>query len=178
MRMILASAAAALSLAACTSTSTDPVSTSAAASTDATPTAAMPFVMKAGANDLYEIQSSQLALQKAQKAEVKQFAQMMIDHHAKTTQQVMAAAKSAGLTPPPPQLEPKHAQMIAELQPLTGAAFDSAYIRQQVMAHEMALALHSNYAKSGDTERLRQAAAAAAPIVQQHLERVRAMPAT
>ena len=94
----------------------------------------MSFVTKAAASDLYEIQSSQLALQKAQNTDVRQFAQMMIDHHTQTTQQVTAAAQADGLTPPVPQLEPHQAQMIAELQPLSGAAFDGAYVRQQRMA--------------------------------------------
>jgi putative membrane protein len=174
----LLSCAAALCLVSCASAARDGNGGMAAMSADATPEAAMSFVMKAGASDLYEIQSSQLALQKAQNADVRQFAQMMIDHHTKTTQQVTAAARAAGLTPPPPQLEPEQARMIAELQPLSGAAFDRAYVRQQRMAHEMALALHSNYAERGDTPSLRQAAATAVPIVRQHLERVRAMPSS
>lgn len=175
----LLSCAAALNLLSCASTARDGTwSETSAVRADAAPEAAMPFVMKAGASDLYEIQSSQIALQKAQDADIRQFAQMMIDHHTKTTQQVTAAAQADGLTPPAPQLQPQQAQMIAELQRLSGAAFDRAYVRQQRMAHEMALALHGNYAERGDMPALRQAAASAVPIVRQHLERVRAMPSS
>jgi putative membrane protein len=46
-------------------------------------------------------------------------------------------------------------------------------LRQQVQAHQMALALHGNYARSGDTASLRAVAATATPIVQQHLQRAR-----
>ena len=176
----LLSSAAALSLMSCASTAPEGAgdTTTAGMRAEATPEEAMPFVMKAGASDLYEIQSSQIALQKAQDADIRQFAQMMIDQHTKTTQQVTAAAQADGLTPPAPQLEPQQAQMIAELQRLSGAAFDRAYVRQQRMAHEMALALHGNYAERGDRPALRQAAASAVPIVRQHLERVRAMPSS
>jgi len=142
---------------------------------DMTPTAAMPFVAMAGASDLYEIQSSQIALQKSQNPQVREFAQMMIAHHTQTTQQVTAAARAAGMNPPPPQLMPMQANMIARLQPLSGAAFDRMYIMQQRRAHEMALALHTNYARNGDTAQLRTAASTAAPIVQQHLDRVRTL---
>jgi len=177
----LFSCAAAVCLASCAASGMDETSaarSAAAITADATPTAAMPFVMKAGASDRYEIQSSQLALQKAHSADVRQFGQMMIEHHSMTTQQVTAAAEAAGLIPPPPQLEPHQARMIGELQPLSGADFDRAYLRQQRIAHEMALALHGNYAERGDTPSLRQAAAAATPIVRQHLERIRAMPSS
>jgi putative membrane protein len=42
----------------------------------------------------------------------------------------------------------------------------------------MALALHSTYARDGDTPALKQAAAAATPIVQQHLDQIRGMRAS
>jgi putative membrane protein len=67
---------------------------------------------------------------------------------------------------------PMQEQMIAELQNARGN-LDQVYMRQQVQAHEMALALHSNYARNGDTPALRAVASAAAPIIQQHLDRAR-----
>ena len=142
---------------------------------DMTPTAAMPYVAMAGASDLYEIQSSQTALQKSQNPQIREFAQMMIAHHTQTTQTVTAAAQSAGMTPPPPQLMPMQADMIAQLQPLSCTEFDRMYVMQQRRAHTMALALHSTYAKSGDTPQLRTAATTAVPIVRQHIDRLRTM---
>jgi putative membrane protein len=140
-----------------------------------TPTTAMPFVAKAGASDLYEIQSSQVALTQSQNPAVKKFAQMLIDHHTMTTQQVTAAAQAAGMSPPTPMLEPMQQQMIATLQPLSGAAFDREYISQQIPAHQMALALHTNYAANGDTPSLKKAATKAKPIVAKHLAEANAM---
>jgi putative membrane protein len=139
------------------------------------PTERTAYVNMAGASDLYEIQSSQLALQKSQDSGVREFAQMMVTHHTQTTQQVTAAARQSGMTPPPPQLTSQQAQMISQLQGATGAAFDRMYKQQQVQAHEMALALHRTYADDGDTEELRRVARSAVPIVQGHLTRVRQM---
>lgn len=141
----------------------------------ATPTNAAAYVPTAAASDLFEIQSSQVALQRSQNADVRRFAQMMIDHHTRTTQQLTAAARAAGMTPPTPQLTPMQRDMIAQLQTQSGAAFDRTYLTQQVQAHEMALALHGTYAARGDRPALRTAAAAAAPIVRQHLEEARRM---
>src|SRR3712207_8417473 len=50
-----------------------------------TPTERGAYVRMAAASDLFEIQSSQLALQNAQRPEVRQFAQMLITHHTQTT---------------------------------------------------------------------------------------------
>ncbi|UZK66667.1 DUF4142 domain-containing protein [Sphingomonas sp. M1-B02] len=144
---------------------------------DAMPTDAMGYVAMAGSSDLYEIESSRLALQRAQSPAVRQFAQMMIDHHTMTTQQVMQAAQAAGMTPPPPMLMPPQRAMLDELQPATGAAFDRMYLGQQRTAHGMAHALHRNYAQNGDTPQLRQTATAAVPIIQRHIDQLRTLSA-
>lgn len=131
------------------------------------------YVTTAAASDLYEIQSSQIALSKAQRPEVREFAQMLVTHHTQMTEALTTAARASGLTPPPPTLLPMHQEMIAELQRAPAAGFDSVYLRQQVPAHETALALHQNYAARGDAPALRAAAAAAVPIIRHHLDRAR-----
>jgi putative membrane protein len=66
-------------------------------------------------------------------------------------------------------------QMMQQLQAASGADFDRVYIRQQVPAHQMALALHSNYANNGDRPPLRAVAGQAVPIVTQHLQQAQRM---
>jgi putative membrane protein len=171
---LTAAAAAALALGGCQSMMGD-TGGSAMAAGDMTPTQAMPYVMMAGASDLFEIQSSQLAVQRATRPETRQYAQMLIQHHTQTSQQVMAAARASGLNPPLPRLLPMQQRMMAQLRRATGANFDRVYLTQQIPAHEMALALHSNYARSGDRPPLRTVAGTAVPIVTQHLEQARMM---
>jgi putative membrane protein len=129
------------------------------------------YMTMSASSDLFEIQSSQLALQASQSQAVRGFANMMIAHHTATTQNLMTAARSAGLNPPPPALLPMHAQMLDQLRAAgSGASFDAAYKQAQIMSHQEALALQTNYANGGDAPALRQVAAATAPIVQQHLQ--------
>jgi putative membrane protein len=144
---------------------------------EATPTAALPFVAMAGASDLYEIESSRRALQKARGKEVRDFAQMMIDHHQMTMQKVTAAAKTAGLNPPPPALTQMQTQMLDQLRAASAGDFDRTYLSQQRDAHEKALALHKNYAANGDTPALRTAAKEAVSIVSRYLDRVHTLTA-
>jgi len=183
MRLILTTltTAAALSLAACgnaeeagqtgTTGDTAAMQASPAADTAAaqTPTDGQGYVTMAGASDLFEIQSSELALEKSQNAEIREFAQMMIDHHTKTTEQVTAAARAAGMTPSAPQLNSMQRDMMTQLQSASGADFDRMYIDQQRQAHQMALALHQTFAEQGDTPQLQEVARTAVPIIEQHM---------
>lgn len=172
--MLAATVGAAFALSGCNAMMADPAPGPVAGG-DMTPERAMPYVMMAGASDMYEIESARMALQKSQRQDVRQFAEMLIQHHNMTTQQVMAAARASGLNPPPPRLMPMQENMLARLREANGAEFDRRFWRQQVRAHEMALALHSNYARNGDRPPLRSAANGAVPIVTQHLEQARRM---
>lgn len=135
-------------------------------------TQAMPYVMASGMSDLYEISSSQIALQKAQSPAVKRFANMMIKEHQKTTAKTMAAAKKAGLNPTPPALDAGATASINELQSAAPGDFDRMYLAQQLPAHQAALDLQQSYAANGDQAALRANAKAAAPIVKRHVDMV------
>ena len=131
---------------------------------------AQAYLFHAGAGDVFEITSSMLAVLKSQKPEVRAFATKLIEHHTMTTNQTLTAAKTGGVMPPPPELSTMQKDMIAQLHAAEpGAAFDRLYMQQQVPAHQMALQVNSGYAQGGDNSTLRQNAAAAVPIIQQHL---------
>ncbi|TPG41216.1 DUF4142 domain-containing protein [Sphingomonas koreensis] len=138
----------------------------------ATPTDAAGVIKTAAASDLYETQSSQLALDTSKNKDVRDFAQMMITDHAKTTAGVKAAAAKADITVSPPTLSADQQQMLDTLKQLSGDAFDKAYLSQQLPAHQQALALMQSYAASGDTPALQDAAKTAIPIVQKHIARL------
>jgi putative membrane protein len=138
----------------------------------------MTYVAKAGSSDLYEIQSSQLALKHARRADVRQFAQMMITDHTNTTKLVTDAARSDGLSPPPPMMEPRHRTMLRQLERAGPRNFDRAYLGQQLVAHQEALALHRTRARARGGPALTRVAASAVPIVQGHLRHVRQLSRT
>ncbi|KQS05173.1 hypothetical protein ASG11_04745 [Sphingomonas sp. Leaf357] len=130
---------------------------------------AAPYVMAAGMSDLYEINSSQVAVQRSQNPAIRRYAAMLIKHHQKTTAATMAAAKKAGMTPPMPMLDPAATTSVNELQTVAVTDFDRTYLAQQVPAHQAALDLHTSYGKDGDQAALRASAKKAVPIVKQHL---------
>ncbi|MBA4803427.1 MAG: DUF4142 domain-containing protein [Brevundimonas sp.] len=175
MKRLMMCAAAAALLSACGGMPTGAAAPIAEAAMDQPAPAGMEFVRMVGASDLYEIQSSQLVMQSTQDADLRRFAEMMIEHHTMTTRTVMEAARAAGMTPPPPALDPRKAEMIRQLQAAQGTARDALYRQQQVMAHEEALRLHTSYSRNGDTPQLKTAATAAVPIVARHYNQIAGM---
>jgi putative membrane protein len=170
-KYLIAVAAASAALGGCTAN--DMAAAPAGMPGDMTPNDRTGYVTMAAASDMFEIQSSQMALSRAQSQGVRDYAQMLVTHHTQTTQQLMAAAQASGMAPPAPMLPPPVQRMLDQLQQASTADFDRVYIRQQIPAHQIALALHRNYAARGDTPALRTVAASAVPIVQQHLDRAR-----
>lgn len=140
-------------------------------------THAADFVKMAGASDLYEKTSSQIILKDAKNPKVRDFANMMITDHTKSTADVVAAAKADGLKPGVPKLMPAQTKMIAELKAAKPADREQVYLKQQVMAHQQALDLHTTFAKSGDKPGLKAAAGKIAPVVETHLTEVKQLAA-
>jgi putative membrane protein len=140
--------------------------------------AATTYVAKAGAADLFEIQASQMATNRAQRPQVRAFAQMLVTDHNRSTQMVTDAARSDGLSPRPPMLEPAQRTMLRQLEHARARDFDRLYMNQQIPAHQQGLALHRNYARTGEGRALREAARNIVPVVQGHLERARQLART
>lgn len=171
MKLLLAASAAACLLASAATAQTQAYTWTPAGTVTPTPPAPA-FLMFAGAGDLYEIQSSTLVLETTQNPDIRRFAQMMVEHHTKTTRDAGAAALRAGLTPPTPMLDAPKAAMLTSLAGFEGAERDNLYLAQQMMAHREALGLMKTYADTGETPELKAAAQAAIPVVQSHLSMV------
>jgi putative membrane protein len=138
--------------------------------------AAADFAAAVAASDLYEIQSGELAVDKAASAEVKSFAQMLIDDHKKSTIDLKSAVANA--SPPisvEPVLDQEKLTMIEELKKAPQGRFDHAFIDQQKQAHQKALDLLRQYESGGDNQALRDFAAKASGVVQSHLDRLKSM---
>ena len=145
-----------------------------AAAYAAMPTTPATFVMKAGAGDQYEIQSSQLVMNSAN-PKIKDYANMMVRDHTKSTADVKAAAMKAGLHPAAPMLNPMQQTMIANLKKVSGTARDTMYLSQQKASHNQALALHEDYSKNGTSAPLKMAATKIVPVVKSHIQMLASM---
>lgn len=90
-----------------------------------------------------EIQTSQVALQRSQNAQVRQFAQQMITEHTAVHQEMMRMLQAKNMAPQPNA--PAQAAMqatratVANLSQRSGMDFDRAYMMHQVNAHRWTL---------------------------------------
>jgi len=183
--LLLASAASlAVSMAACNKNSQNPPSAATPAEQAATPNAnpastipspadetkAPTFVTKAAASDMFEIESSKIALQRSQNAAVKKFAEEMIKAHTKTTDALKKTLADSGTNVSPPTALPQDLQSkIDDLNKASPQDFDKKYVDEQIDGHQSALNVMQRYAQDGDVAQLKQLAAQTAPTVQQHL---------
>lgn len=134
------------------------------------------FLQKAAVSDLFEVQSSKLALERATTQEAKAFAQLMMkDHTASTEKLKTAAAKDGIAVPSAPELDDAHAAKLRRLQDASADDFDKVYLTQQKLGHEEALHLHRGYAREGEGAALKSAAAEIAQVVERHLGHLKAM---
>jgi len=134
------------------------------------------YLSQAGSSDQFEIQSGQLAQQMSQNPGVRNFGNMLVADHTRSTQMLMSAAQSAGVPPPPPALLPPHQAMLDQLRAAgSGPSFDMAFQQAQIQAHQQALMLHQNYSAQGDVPALRTVAGQIVPVVQMHLQQARAL---
>ena len=134
------------------------------------------FAETATIANMFEIETSQLALEKATSPEVKSFAQHMITDHTKAGEEMQSAADGEGVDLPG-ELDQKHQAKLDKLTGSSADAFDNTYVEEQLAAHEEAVALFKNYAATGTSGALKQFAAKTLPTLEGHLEEVQKLAA-
>ena len=134
------------------------------------------FVQQAAAANQFEIASGQLALQKTQNDKLKQFAQRMIDDHTKIADQMRQTLQQANLPVPLAQLPPEQQVLLDKLKNKNGAAFDRAYLVDQLSGYRKAVRLIGSYAKSGSNPALKKLAENTLPVIKEHARLLAAMP--
>ena len=133
------------------------------------------FVGGAANGDMYEIESSKLALQKAKNPQLKQYAQRMIDEHTKTSADLKAAVGNAEGVVIPTAMDERRQGMVDNLRQAPADGFDAVYIAQQTASHQENVELHQTYAENGDNAAIKALAAKHLPMITQHLQQIRAM---
>jgi putative membrane protein len=134
------------------------------------------FVQKAAISDMFEIQSGQLAQQKASNDQYKQFGQMLRDDHSKTADQIKGMVQNMPGLQMPQALDAAHKQKLDKLQSLSGAQFDDQFKKDQVAGHQDAVKLYESYAQKGDHADLKKFAQDTLPKLKQHLQHAQALP--
>lgn len=135
----------------------------------AKPPSAQDFAQTAALSDIYEIAAAKIAAKKFETGPVREFANMMIADHTKSSKALADAIAASGQSLAlPAELDAEHQSQIDALGRLQSEDFEREYMTQQMTAHRKALDLLKSYAGGGDVAELRQFAQATIPTVQKH----------
>jgi putative membrane protein len=128
------------------------------------------FVNKVAISDMFEVQSSKLALDKKPDRDTKPFAKRMIKDHTQTTKQLTKLVKSGKVNAElPTALDGDHQKLLDDLKGKSGKDFDTAYDQDQLKGHQDAVALFEDYAANGDNADLKKWAGKTLPHLKHHL---------
>lgn len=133
------------------------------------------FADKVATSDRFEIETSQMALKKTKDEKLRDYANMMIEDHGKSTKQLTQIAGAKKIKPTP-KLDAEQQKMMTELKGAAAvAAFEQAYLKGQVAGHERTLATLQAYSDRGTDAKMKGFAKQMIPIVQRHLEEARTL---
>lgn len=131
------------------------------------------FLGQAAQANRFEILTGQLAVERGRSRAVRRLGRQFARHHTAALQAGAAVAAKLGIVTPE-GLNPAQQAVADALAKRRGRAFDRAWLRAQLTAHEQAVALHLRAALTGDTVDTRTLAITALPVVAGHLGELRA----
>ncbi len=130
------------------------------------------FMTEAAKGGMAEIELSKLATTKAQNAEVKKYAQQMIQDHTNASAELKQLAGKKNVTLPT-ELDAEHKAIKDRLSGLSGAEFDKAYVNAMVSDHEKTVNLFKTQADGGMDADAKAFAAKTLPKLQGHLDMIK-----
>lgn len=133
------------------------------------------FMTKAAGAGLYEVEVSKLAQDRADAAEVKKFAEMLVSHHTAANGELKALAQARSVDLPGELPSDKKAR-IDSLSKLSGADFDKAFVQKVgIDDHQSDIALFKRTANSTGDAEVKAFAEKTLPVLEQHLQRAQAI---
>jgi putative membrane protein len=129
------------------------------------------FVNAAASAGMAEVKAGDLAKERAMNDAVKKFADGMGTDHTKANKEFTDLLGKKGISVPK-DLREEDRTAIDTLSRLKGADFDREYLKQQLAAHKVAVALFEEEAKNGKDADLRAFAEKALPTLREHLKHV------
>jgi len=125
------------------------------------------FMMEAARGGLMEVQVAQLAQQKAQSDEIKEYARKLEQDHTKANEQLKQIAQERNVQLPTDL--GSHAAQLSKFQSLSGEQFDREWIRMQVQHHKKDVSDFRKEANRGMDSDVKNFASTNLPVLEQHL---------
>jgi putative membrane protein len=132
------------------------------------------FAVMAADAGMTEVEMGKLALSKSSNAEVKQYAQMMVDDHTAANNKLMTIASSKQITLPT-SISDKHKKHMEDMSKMSGKDFDKHYVSMMVDDHgEVVDAFKKENENTKDTE-LKNFTSETLPVLMKHQDQAKAL---
>jgi putative membrane protein len=131
------------------------------------------FVQKAAMDGLVQSKMAELAIDRAQAPEVKQFARRMLADHAKTDIELRRLAAKKHLQVPT-QLDAANEKIFEQLASLSGVEFDKQYMSIMFDDQKADVADYKMQAKQGSDPELKSFAVRTLPTLERHFDMAKA----
>lgn len=157
-----------------TTSTTDTSGTSATSATTSSAAATLDkkdseFVTKTAQGGIAEVQISQMAQSKSTNADVKKFADRMVNDHTKANDELKSLATSKGVTLPV-DIDDAHRKAADELAKKNGKEYDAAYMKAMVEDHEKVVKAFEAESKDAKDADLKSWVTKTLPTIQDHLK--------
>ena len=137
------------------------------------------FIKTVAISDMFEIQSGQLASEKARNNDVQSFGKQMADDHSKTSDALKELIDDEDIKVElPSKLDDKHQVNLDKLKGLSDNRFDREYVQIQIETHRKAVALFESYVAAGENDDLKKWAGDTLPTLKEHLEEIQNLKTT
>jgi putative membrane protein len=131
--------------------------------------AELDFVTRASNSNLFAIEESRLAIDRAFDPKVKTFARRMVEDHGRAEAELQVAAEGSGVTVPT-TLDEEYQARLTALRAKSGTDFEKRYVADQGENHSNALTLYGDYMLWGEYEKLHALAIKMIPITEAQLK--------
>lgn len=132
------------------------------------------FLLAAASSNELEVQLGQLAAQQASADAVKQYGQMMVDHHTSAIQEQSALNTQLDVRPSA-AIMPMHQQLVDRLKDKSGPDFDKRYLDVMKTAHKLDITMFEAKEKRADNAAVQAMAAKMLPTLRDHLEEAKTL---
>lgn len=133
------------------------------------------FATQAAANGMYEVEVSRLASTRAAMPQVRSYAQMMVDQHTASNNELAAILRARRL-PMPGALPADKQARVSRMAALSGAAFDREYVRMAGVEDHLAnIALFEQAERSVGDADLRAFMVKTMPVLRTHLQQAQVL---
>ena len=130
------------------------------------------FIKHAASDDAAEVKLAELGAKKADRADVKAFAEMLVTDHTKSNEELAKLATTKGVELSG-VIEPAKAKVFQKLEKSSGTEFDKKFLAEMVSDHKMCVSNFEKASKEAKDTDVKEFANGLLPKLKAHLEKAK-----